>query len=63
MEKEETSLENIFLKLTAEAEKNQQAQKTDKKRGKGAERDGKYELIDEGEQNGTEKTDETEEKR
>ena len=46
MEKEEASLENVFLKLTAEAEKNQKAQKTDKKRGKDAEHDGKYELID-----------------
>ena len=61
MEKEETSLESIFLKLTSEAEKNQTAQKPDKKRGKSADRDGKYELIDDKPQK--KETNETEEKR
>ena len=61
MEKEETSLESIFLKLTSEAEKNQTAQKPDKKRGKSADRDGKYELIDDKSQK--KETNETEEKR
>lgn len=49
MEKEEVSLESIFLSLTAEAEKKRQeanADKNGKKRAQKPERDGIYELID-----------------
>ena len=46
MEKEEASLESVFLTLTAQAERDRQRDKNGKKRAEKPERDGKYELID-----------------